>query len=74
MDKIENKYNKLFIKLNKIKDKEDREQYHIFQDSIYKKFIIDISNNKFNNVNDITIIAKKIKKNVIKYDKDLWYS
>ena len=71
MDKIENKYNKLFIKLNKIKD---TEQYHIFQDSIYRKFIIDISNNKFNNVNDITIIAKKIKKNVIKYDKDLWYS
>ena len=72
MDKIENKYNKLFIKLNKIID--DKESYHILQDSIYKKFIIDISNNKFNNVNDITIIAKEIKKNVIKYDKDLWYS
>jgi hypothetical protein len=72
MDKIENKYNKLFIKLNKIID--DKESYHILQDSIYKKFIIDISNNKFNNVNDITTIAKKIKENVIKYDKDLWYS
>ena len=60
MDKIENKYNKLFIKLNKIID--DKESYHILQDSIYKKFIIDISNNKFNNVNDITTIAKKIKK------------
>jgi hypothetical protein len=72
MDKIENKYNKLFIKLNKIID--DKESYHILQDSIYKKFIIDISNNKFNNVNDITTIAKEIKKNVIKYDKDLWYS
>ena len=72
MDKIENKYNKLFIKLNKIID--DKESYHILQDSIYKKFIIDISNNKFNNVNDITTIAKKIKKNVINYDKDLWYS
>lgn len=62
MNKIENKYNKLFIKLNKIKDEQDTEQYHIFQDSIYRKFIIDISNNKFNNVNDITTIAKKIKK------------
>ena len=72
MDKIENKYNKLFIKLNKIID--DKESYHILQDSIYKKFIIDISNNKFNNVNDITTIAKEIKKNVIKYDTDLWYS
>ncbi len=61
MDKIENKYNKLFIKLNKIKDEKDTEQYHIFQDSIYRKFIIDISNNKFNNVNDITK-NKKIKK------------
>ena len=72
MDKIENKYNKLFIKLNKLTN--DPEQYHILQDSIYRKFIIDISNNKFNNVNDITTIAKEIKKNVIKYDKDLWYS
>jgi hypothetical protein len=72
MDKIENKYNKLFIKLNKLTN--DPEQYHILQDSIYRKFIIDISNNKFNNVNDITTFAKKIKKNIIKYDKGLWYS
>jgi hypothetical protein len=72
MDKIENKYNKLFIKLKEISD--DNEASHILQDNIYRKFIGDISNNKFETLNDIITIANKLKKNVIKYDKNRFYA
>ena len=39
------KYNKLFIKFDKINN--DNEKSHILQDKIYRTFIKDISTNKF---------------------------
>lgn len=47
---------------------------HEVQDEIYRKFILDLSNNKFTKIEDITRVAKKIKKDIIKYDVDRWYA
>ena len=72
MNKLENKYNKLFVKLEKIKNY--NEDSHILQDKIYRKFIKDISTNKFSTINDITKIAVLINKYVVKNDKGRWYA
>jgi len=72
MEKILKKYNTLIKKLNEVND--DNEAGHMFQDEIYRKFIKDISTNKFDKIEDIKEIAKLLNKNVISKDVDRWYS
>lgn len=55
------------------KNKKDNESAHIIQDKIYKRFINDIVNNRLNQ-NEIKVLAKIIKKKIIKYDVNRWYS
>ena len=52
MDQLEQKYNSLFMKLEKL-NQIDNESSHILQDKIYRKFIKDICNNKFTTLKDI---------------------
>jgi hypothetical protein len=66
------RFNTLFAKLEKIND--DNENSHILQDKIYRKFIKDITTNKFNNLEDIKKVANAINKNVVKKDKGRWYA
>lgn len=75
-DKILNKYSKLYSNIYKYDNEEDYEKAHIYTEEIYRKFIKDISNNKFNNIEDIVKIAKDIKKKIILYEKDKqrWYA
>ena len=73
MSNIEKKYNKLFIKLTKYRENNAEEDSHILQDKIYRLFIKDICNNNMT-LNDSKIIACNINKQVIKYDKNRWYS
>ncbi len=73
MDELENKYNLLFIKLEKL-NKEDNESSHILQDKIYRTFIKDIHNNKFTTLKEIQKVAKYMNKNVVKHDKGRWYA
>jgi hypothetical protein len=65
------KYLKLCEKLEKIVD--DNESSHILQDKIYRKFINDITTQKIKG-SEILEISKLLKKRVVKYDKDRWYS
>jgi hypothetical protein len=74
MENILSKYQKMFINL---KEKNgDNEVAHVIQDEIYRKFIKDIASSKFENKEDIVLLAKEIKKNVIVYDNDKnrWYA
>ena len=72
MDKLENKYNLLFIELEKFKN--DNEYLHILQDKIYRKFIKDVCKNNFSTIEDINKIALLINKYVVKNEKNRWYS
>jgi len=68
--------NKRYIPLFKKLDEEKicHESRHIFQDKIYRKFIRDIANKKFANLEDILIMANDINTKVIKLGKGKWYS
>lgn len=74
MEKILSKYKKMFVKLKE--ENGDNESAHVTQDEIYRKFIKDIASGKFESREDIVLLAKEIKKNVIVYDNDQnrWYS
>lgn len=74
MDNIAIKYNKLFIKLKKLRENGDNEVSHILQDKIYRKFIKDICNNNLSTLTDIKKIADDMNKNIVKYDKGRWYA
>jgi hypothetical protein len=73
MNELEQKYEKLFKKLDSLNEKDDNESSHILQDKIYRKFIKDICNNKLTTSEDIKKMANKMYKNVVKNDKDRWY-
>jgi len=61
-----------FLKLQK---SGDNEASHIFQDDIYRTFIKDICfSKKFESIDDIKKIAFLINNNVIKHDKNRWYT
>lgn len=66
------KYNKLFIKFDKINN--DNEKSHILQDKIYRTVIKDISTNKFKTLEHIKHIGKYINKYIVKYDYNRWYA
>ena len=72
MQKFDKEYNLLFIKLDKVRD--DNEKSHIIQDKIYRKFIKDICNDKINTLADIKILANMMNNNVVKKDKARWYA
>jgi hypothetical protein len=73
MDKLLEKYNILFIKLEKLNKDNDNESSHILQDKIYRKFIKDICNNKFKTLDDIIKVANYMNKIVVKNDINRWY-
>ncbi len=56
-------YNKLFNELNE--NPHSTEDNHRTEDEIYRRFIRDIASGKFNSQEDIIIMAKKIKKEII---------
>lgn len=74
MDLLNNKYNNLFAKLEKMRQENDNETTHIFQDKIYKKFITDVANGKFTTLKNAKKIANDINKFVIKHDKNMFYT
>tara|TARA_B110000285_G_C14914666_1_gene509619 strand:- start:427 stop:663 length:237 start_codon:yes stop_codon:yes gene_type:complete len=74
-EKMEKSYNILYKKLDKTDNiYKDNEVGHEIQDQIYRKFIKDIKNNKFSNIEEIKEYAKNIYEKVVKNDKDRWYS
>ena len=64
---------KISVELNKDSDKEFS---HIHQDKIYRAFINDICSGNLNSLKNIKIVAKMIKKDVVKYDGigKRWYA
>ena len=60
--------------MNKIDNEGDYEVSHGIQDEIYEKFIKDITNNKFNSIEEIKTIAKLLKKKVVSNTKPRWYA
>jgi hypothetical protein len=74
IDKIDKKYSLLFNKLDKLNKEDDNEGSHILQDTIYRKFITDINNNKIKDIEHIKKIAKNMNKYVVKKDKNRWYA
>ena len=77
MDIIQ-KYEKLCNKSIKLNSGSniDIESAHIHQDKVYRLFIKDIDSNKFKSIDDIKYVAKIIKRDIVKYDKESnrWYS
>jgi len=47
MNQLEKQYNSLFVKFEKFNEDNNNEESHILQDKIYRKFIKDINNGKF---------------------------
>jgi hypothetical protein len=74
IDKYIKSYEKIIEQFLQVQHSKDNEGAHIIQDKIYKKFIKDVSSNKFKSIEEAMTISKKINKSVIKYDKDRWYS
>jgi hypothetical protein len=75
MNDLEEKYNLLFIKLEKLNNKDDITESHILEDKIYSKFIKDICNKKFTSLEDIKKIANNINKYIVKNNKKIrWYA
>lgn len=72
-DKVKKQYQTLFNKLSILNKDDDKEEAHIFQDKIYRKFIRDIVNNKIK-ITDVKEFAKNMNKYVVKYDKERWYA
>ena len=72
MEKMLSKYKKMFERLKEVND--DNEAAHGIQDEIYRKYIKDIASGKFETKEDIVLLAKEIKKNVIVYDVNRWYA
>ena len=68
------KYKKMFIHLKEVNH--DNEAAHGIQDEIYRKFIKDSASGKFETKEDIVLLAKEIKKNVVVYDtnENRWYA
>ena len=64
-------YKKKVEKMYEVVD--SKEAYHILQDKIYRKFILDIANKKFDE-STAHEIAVFLHKNVVKKDKNLWYA
>jgi uncharacterized protein YjgD (DUF1641 family) len=73
-DKILKSYESQINKLLKINEKGDNEISHELQDKLYRKFIRDIVNNKFNSIDELIYIANKMNNNVVKNDKGRWYA
>lgn len=73
---IISKYEKMCLKSVKLNESGDKEDSHIYQDKIYRTFIRDISNEKFNSLKSIKHVADMLKKDVVKYDKEenRWYA
>ena len=72
MEKIMSKYKNMFERLKEVND--DNEAAHYIQDKIYRTYIKDIASGKFETKEDIVVLAKEIKKNVIVYDVNRWYA
>jgi hypothetical protein len=53
---------------------DDNEMNHINQDKLYRKFITDIVDGKIKNMKTVKTIALLLKRDVVKYDKNRWYS
>ena len=68
------KWKKLFSSLKKDYKADYREDAHIVEDEIYKRFVLDIINKKFTDKNEIIKYAKKIDKKAIKLDYIRWFS
>lgn len=56
-------YNELFNELNE--NPNSTEDNHRTEDEIYRRFIRDVASGKFNSQEDIILMAKKIKKEII---------
>ena len=70
-------YKKKLTLLEKEKNKQDWEVYHIIRDEILEDFVVDISLNKFKK-NEIVSIAKLLKEKIIdeayKEEVYLWFA
>lgn len=73
-DKLEKSYMIAFNKLKEFDNSGNNEQAHIVQDKLYRKFIRDIVNNKFSNMDELKLIANNMNKFVVKNDTGRWYS
>ena len=73
-DKLEKSYMNAFNKLKELDNSGDNEQAHMFQDKLYRKFIRDIVNNRFSNMDELKLIANNMNKFVVKNDTGRWYS
>jgi len=73
MSKSIEKYKKLCQKFITITEKYGNESSHIFQDRVYREFIKDTSLEKIP-PKDIPVVARLIKKVIVKNDKDRWYA
>ena len=70
-------YRNLKLKYAKKFLKDDNISYHYERDKLLKKFITDIVNRKFNNIEEIELLADKIYDNVLSTDlKDdkIWFA
>jgi len=74
LNKLIKHYEKKIAEMNELDEKRDFESSHGIQDEMYEKFIKDISNNKFNSIEEIKTIAKLLKKKVINIKKERWYA
>jgi hypothetical protein len=58
----------------KSEDKKWKEDAHIVQDEIYRKFIMDIDSGKLDSLDKIRFMSSVLKQKVVAYDNDRWYA
>lgn len=72
IDEDESTYDEMFKSLESHNEREDNESIHIVEDKIYRRFIKDITLNKFTNINTIILAANKIHDIIIKPNDGTW--
>lgn len=62
------------VKEYKKMDNLDNERSHVVQDTIYRKFITDVADNKFKHSDELVVVAKLLFSAIVTTDVNRWYA
>jgi hypothetical protein len=71
---VEDSFSEHLTMFKKCEDACWKEDAHIVQDEIYRKFIMDIDSGKLDSLDKIRFMSSVLKQKVVAYDKNRWYA
>ena len=67
-------YGQIVKEYKMLVDLEDNEASHVIQDTIYRKFITNVADNKFKHSDELIVVAKLLFSAVVQTDVGRWYA